>query len=270
MSTTSAAVFDPLLSVITSLTKKPLQDKNVKNNNGSTTSDKKIRSSISSPVTTTAAAAKRKKKEAHKVPSAAQAAPCTWSKEESEALKVAVNVHKSKNWKKIVAAVGGLKTEEQCMAHWRNVLNPPIVKGKGSWTPEEDEALQNLVKKHGRTKWSFIGRFLPGRVGKQCRERWHNHLNPDLKKIAWSEEEEKLIVKVRAELGNRWAKIARMLPGRSDNDVKNRWYGKFFKKTFSYMFSFFFRFTFILVCCCSPSFLLFIMVLYMQHRYGKE
>ena len=86
------------------------------------------------------------------------------------------------------------------------------------------------VQKHGRTKWSFIGRFLPGRVGKQCRERWHNHLNPDLKKVPWDEEEEKLIVRMRAELGNRWAKIARALPGRSDNDVKNRWYASLRKR----------------------------------------
>ena len=190
------------------------------------TTEDNLRKSQPSPVTSTAASTKKKKMQTHKAPSAALAAPCSWTKEESDALQVAVNVHKSKNWIKIVQQVGGLKTQEQCMAHWRIVLNPKIVKGKGSWTPEEDEALQSLVKQHGRTKWSFIGRFLPGRVGKQCRERWHNHLNPELKKTNWSEEEEKLIVRVRAELGNRWAKIARMLPGRSDNDVKNRWYGK--------------------------------------------
>ena len=104
------------------------------------------------------------------------------------------------------------------------------MKGKGSWTEEEDAALKALVKKHGRTKWSFIGKFLPGRVGKQCRERWHNHLNPDLNKRAWTEDEEKLIVEQRAKLGNRWARIARMLPGRSDNDVKNRWYASLRKR----------------------------------------
>ena len=135
------------------------------------------------------------------------AEPCTWTKKESDALKIAVDVHKvsffdsffyctiiltvdilkitqkkklfipfstnstisihfnltlflisflpffisihstfkqSKNWKKIVVAVGGKKTEEQCMFHWRNVLCPVVVKGKGSWTPEEDLALQAL------------------------------------------------------------------------------------------------------------------------------
>ena len=116
--------------------------------------------------------------------------------------------------------------------HWREVLlkKGTIVKGKGSWTKEEDAALKALVKKHGRTKWSFIGKFLPGRVGKQCRERWHNHLNPDLNERAWTADEEKLIVAQRAKLGNRWAKIARMLPGRSDNDVKNRWYASLRKR----------------------------------------
>ena len=214
------STFDPLLSVITSLN----THKTNSSSNASASRAKKNRAHTPPP--STAASSKRQpKKPAHLAPSS-NAPPCTWTKEESHALQVAVNVHKSKNWVKIVDAVGGEKTQEQCMAHWRNVLNPPVVKGKGSWTPEEDEALQNLVEQHGRTKWSFIGRFLPGRVGKQCRERWHNHLNPELKKVAWSEEEEQLIVRVRAELGNRWAKIARMLPGRSDNDVKNRWYGK--------------------------------------------
>ena len=51
-------------------------------------------------------------------------------------------------------------------------VGEPIVKGKVSWTPEEDQNLQSLVEIHGRTKWSFIGKFLPGRAGKQCRERW--------------------------------------------------------------------------------------------------
>jgi hypothetical protein len=73
-------------------------------------------------------------------------------------------------------------------------------------------------------------------------------LNPDLKKVAWTEKEEILIVQMRANLGNRWAKIARALPGRSDNDVKNRWYGKKNhqqqQKSFFFISSFFVKLTF--------------------------
>ena len=153
-----------------------------------------------------------------------------WTPEEDEMLRAAVALYKGKNWKKISDCFGTKKTEVQCLQHWRNVLNPCVVKGKGSWTPEEDHKLQMLVQKYGKTKWSYIGKFLPGRIGKQCRERWHNHLNPDLTKKQWTQEEETLIIEQRAKLGNRWAKIARMLPGRSDNDVKNRWYASLRKK----------------------------------------
>eukprot|EP00947_MAST-08B_sp_MAST-8B-sp1_P001717 g1717.t1 len=137
---------------------------------------------------------------------------------------------KGRNWKKVAQCFDNRKTEVQCLQHWRNVLNPSVVKGKGSWTAQEDEKLSALVKKHGHNKWSFIGKFLPGRIGKQCRERWHNHLNPSLRKVPWTPEEEKVVIEARARLGNRWAQIARMLPGRSDNDVKNRWYASLRKR----------------------------------------
>jgi hypothetical protein len=132
-----------------------------------------------------------------------------------------VNTHGTKNWKKISDNLNS-RNPVQCLHRWTKILKPGLK--KGPWTIEEDRSLLEWIKAEGPCKWSQCADFIQGRSGKQCRERWFNTLNPNVKKGGWTAEEDYAIFKNFAQSGSKWSKIAEYLPGRTENSIKNRFY----------------------------------------------
>ena len=101
------------------------------------------------------------------------------------------------------------------------------IKKRMPWSEDEDKVMKQLVNKYGTSNWTLIASKMgKSRNGKQCRERWYNHLNPTLKKNNWTLDEENILFSKHMQLGNKWADIASFLPGRTLNDIKNHFYSK--------------------------------------------
>ncbi|KAJ1428344.1 SANT/Myb domain [Sesbania bispinosa] len=125
-----------------------------------------------------------------------------------------------------------IKDEVLCNDQTRSRLNDDSNGGgddgiglkRGPWTPAEDAILIDYVKKHGEGNWNAVQKYSGlSRCGKSCRLRWVNHLRPDLKKGGFTAEEEQMIAELHAKMGNKWARMAAHLPGRTDNEIKNYW-----------------------------------------------
>jgi hypothetical protein len=143
-----------------------------------------------------------------------------WNSAEDQLLLTLLQSGDRANWTELTPHFPG-KSAQQIAERWSKVVDPALI--KGSWTRQEDQTIIEFVQEFGTKTWSKLADLLPGRIGKQCRERWRNHLDPDNNKEAWTVEEDRLLIQLHEQHGNQWVKIASLMPGRSDNHIKNRW-----------------------------------------------
>ncbi|CAK85940.1 unnamed protein product (macronuclear) [Paramecium tetraurelia] len=144
----------------------------------------------------------------------------TWTTKCVEKLKE-LHVLQQGNWKSISSLLNG-PTPLECMFKWQQ-LHPDSAPSRQLWSPEEDQQLKELVQKFGK-KWSKICTVMNWRTGKQVRERYLNQLQGTINQDKWTEEEDKLILKLYKKFGTKWSYISSFLDGRPENMVKNRFY----------------------------------------------
>ena len=160
--------------------------------------------------------------------------PFGWTKEEDARLTEIMKKFKNpRDWEPIAKAHDRGRTAKECNERWIRYLKPGA--RKGQWTDQEDAIVMEVVTNSSEqpfTRWSDLASRLPGRVGKQIRDRWVNHLNPAINHLPFSREDDLKLWHGHKELGKRWVEISTKLfnSTRSENHIKNRWYSASFKK----------------------------------------
>lgn len=135
-----------------------------------------------------------------------------------------------KSWSKVAAAAfpDGKFSKVACQSRWRILDARPL--SKGNWSAEESETLRVLVEQMGDDNWNEVAERLGTRNAKQCRERWRNKLDPSIKRTNFTPEEDEKILALFRQIGSRWSEMAKLLPGRPDNGIKNHFNSVLYKR----------------------------------------
>ena len=160
--------------------------------------------------------------------------PFGWTPEDDQRLSDIMKKYKNpSDWEIVSKEHNRGKSAKQCHERWIRYLKPGV--RKGQWQDHEDAIVIEAVttsEEQPFTRWSELAQRLPGRVGKQIRDRWVNHLNPAINHMPFTREDDLLLYKGHQELGKRWVEISSKFfnGSRSENHIKNRWYSASFKK----------------------------------------
>lgn len=157
-----------------------------------------------------------------------------WTKDEDIRLTEIMKKYKNpRDWEPIAKELNCGRSAKECHERWIRYLKPGV--RKGQWTDHEDAIVIEAVGTSSEqpfTRWSDLAQRLPGRVGKQIRDRWVNHLNPNINHLPFAREDDLLLWEGHKKLGKRWVEISNKYfnCSRSENHIKNRWYSASFKK----------------------------------------
>ena len=151
-----------------------------------------------------------------------------WTKEEDTELLTLVRWLGDRKWVEVSSKLPN-RTAMQCMQRYKKSLRPGMV--KGCWSYEEDCLLLEIIDAHlkknlpiSELDWKETSLQIRGRNPKQCRERWFLNLDPNINRNPWTPEEDRLLFQLAEKYRMSWSRIARFMPGRTNNSVKIRYH----------------------------------------------